>query len=98
MSWEHVALLLGLFGAPALLLSLGHRLRRRPAVWRRVFWGGVIGHSLALLALMIVSMVPPVVWEGGVRARDVAVHWTLALGAVVGGAIGAALQARRRKL
>ena len=97
MNWEHLALLLGLFGAPALLLWLGHRLRYRPAVWRRVFWGGVIGHSLALLALMIVTMVPPILWEGGVRARDVAVHWTLALGAVVGGAIGAALPARRRK-
>ena len=97
MSWEHVVLLLGLFGVPALLLSIGHRLRRRPAVWRRVFWGGVIGHSLALLALMIVTMVPPVLWEGGARPRDVAVHWLLALGAVVGGAIGATLAGRRQE-
>ena len=96
MSWEHVALLLGLFGAPALLLSIGHRLRHRPAVWRRVFWGGLIGHSLALLALMVITMYPPVLWEGGVRARDMAVHWSLILGAVVGGGLAALLPAWRR--
>ncbi|HET9227865.1 MAG TPA: hypothetical protein VFR31_14415 [Thermoanaerobaculia bacterium] len=96
MSWEHVALLLGLFGVPALLLAIGHRLRRRPPLWRRVFWGGLIGHSLALLALMIVMMYPPVLWEGGVRARDIGVHWSLILGAVVGGGIAALLPAWRR--
>ena len=95
MSWEHVALLLGLFGVPALLLSIGHRLRQRPAVWRRVFWGGLIGHSLALLALMIVSMFPPVLWEGGPYMRDIAVHWSLILGAIVGGGIAALLPFRR---
>lgn len=96
MTLEHWALLVGLFVVPASLLAIGHRLRRRPLIWRRVFWGGVIGHSLALLALMIVTMYPPVVWEGGLRARDVAVHWSMVLGGVVGGVIGAALAGRRR--
>jgi hypothetical protein len=98
MSLEHVALLMGLFVVPALLLAIGHRLRRRPPLWRRVFWGGVIGHSIAIVVMLIASMYPPVFWEGGLRARDAAVHWALMLGAMVGSVIAAVLPARRRKL
>ena len=97
MTLENLALLMGLFVVPALLLALGHRLRRRPPFWRRVFWGGVIGHSLAILVMLTATMYPPVVWEGGLRARDVAVHWSMVLGAVMGGVIGAALPARKRQ-
>lgn len=96
MTAEHLALLAGLFAMPALLLALGHRLRRRRPLWRRVFWGAVAGHSVAILVMLTATLYPPVVWEGGLRARDVAVHWSLVLGAVVGGGIGAALPARRR--
>lgn len=88
MSAEHVALLAGLFAIPALLLALGHRLRRRPPFWRQVFWGAVAGHSLALLLTLTVALARPVAWEGGPRARDNAVHWSLLLGAMVGGAAG----------
>ncbi len=97
MSFEHVALLMGLFVVPAVLLAIGHRLRRRPPFWRRVFWGGVIGHSIAVLVMLAVTVYPPVVWEGGLRARDVAVHWAMVLGGIVGGVIAAALAARRRE-
>lgn len=94
MSAEHLALLVGLFVVPALLLALGHRLRRRPPFWRRVFWGGVAGHSIALLVMAAVTMFPPVAWEGGFYARDVTVHWSIVLGALAGGAIAAVLPAR----
>jgi hypothetical protein len=97
MSLENLALLVGLFVAPALLLAIGHRLRRRPPLWRRVFWGGVIGHSIAILVMLTVTMTPPVAWEGGPRLRDAAVHWSMVLGAVLGGGIGAALPARKRR-
>lgn len=97
MTLEHVALLMGLFVVPALLLALGHRYRRRPPLWRRIFWGGVIGHSIAILVMLAATMYPPVIWEGGLRARDVAVHWSMVLGGVVGGVIGAALPARGRR-
>jgi hypothetical protein len=97
MTLENLALLMGLFVVPALLLALGHRLRRRPLVWRRVFWGGVIGHSIAILVMLAATLYPPILWEGGLRARDVAVHWSLILGGVVGGAIAAGLPARRRR-
>lgn len=97
MTLEQLALLVGLFVVPALLLALGHRLRRRPPLWRRVFWGGVIGHSIAILVMLAAALYPPILWEGGLRARDVAVHWSLVLGGVAGGAIAAGLPARRRK-
>lgn len=97
MTLEHWALLVGLFVVPALLLALGHRLRRRPPLWRRVFWGGVIGHSIAILVMLIATMYPPIVWEGGPRSRDVSVHWSLVLGGIVGGAIAAGLPGRQRR-
>jgi ABC-type spermidine/putrescine transport system permease subunit II len=97
MSLENLALLVGFFVVPALLLAIGHRLRRRPPFWRRVFWGGVIGHSIAILVMLVVTMTPPIAWEGGPRLRDAAVHWSMVLGAVIGGVIGAALPARKRR-
>jgi hypothetical protein len=97
MSAEHLALLVGLFVIPALLLALGHRLRRRTPFWRRVFWGAVAGHSAALLVMLAVTLYPPVGWEGGPRARDHAVHWSLLLGSLVGGAIAGALPSRKRR-
>ncbi len=97
MTLENWVLLVGMFVVPALLLALGHRLRRRPPVWRRVFWGGVAGHSIAVLVMLAATLVPPVAWEGGPRPRDHAVHWSMVLGAVAGGAIGAALPGRTRR-
>lgn len=97
MTAEHVALLLGLFVVPAVLLALGHRLRRRRLLLRRVFWGAVVGHSIALLVMLAATLYPPVGWEGGTRPRDIAVHWSMVLGAVAGGALGAALTLRKRR-
>ncbi len=98
MSAEHWALLVGLFAIPALLLALGHRLRRRRPFWRRVFWGAVAGHSIALLVMLAVTLYPPVGWEGGPRSRDHAVHWSLLLGSIAGGAVGGLLRSQGKKL
>ena len=89
MIGERVALLVGLFVVPALLLALGHHLRRRPRVWRRVFWGAVVGHSLALLVTMVAALFPPIWWAGGSFWRDAAVHWSLLFGGLLGAAFGA---------
>lgn len=97
MSLENFALLLGLFVVPALLLAIGHRLRRRPPVWRRIFWGGVIGHSLAVLVTLAAAHYPPIGWEGGPRLRDHAVHWSLVLGAGLGGVVAASLRPRQQR-
>lgn len=97
MSAEHVALLAGLFAVPVLLLALGHRLRNRPPFWRRVFWGAVAGHSIALVVTLAAALYPPIAWADGPRPRDNAVHWALVVGALVGGAIsGMAPSSRER--
>lgn len=84
MSVQGVALLAGLFGAPALLLWLGHGLRHRGPRGRGVFWGAVVGHGVGMAVTLAAALAPPVAWEAGV-GRAVLVHGSLALGAVVGG-------------
>lgn len=84
-----LALLAGMFGVPGLLLWLGHGLRRRPPAWRRAFWGAVLGHTLGVLLTLAAVLYPPVHWEGD-GWRDAAVHGSMLLGAVLGGAAGAA--------
>ena len=91
------ALLVGLFVAPALLLWLGHRLRRHSARLRGVFWGGVIGHSLGMLITLFAAHYPPVFWEGEGWWRAVAVHASMLAGASLGAAAGVALQWRNRE-
>jgi hypothetical protein len=90
-----IALLAGLFAAPAALLRLGSRLRRRGAAARGAFWGGVAGHTLGMAAALWAMMLPPVVWTGGSAWREAAVFGSLAAGALLGAAIGAAAGARR---
>jgi len=90
-----VALLFGLFVAPAVLLWLGQRLRDAGATRRGAFWGGVAGHTLALVATALAAMAPPIVWTGGAALRELVVHWSLVIGAGVGAAVGAAAGLRR---
>jgi hypothetical protein len=89
----NVALLAGLFLVPLALLALGHRLRARTTVQRGAFWGGVIGHTLALCVALTALHAPPVLWEGDVRVA--AAFWSLLLGGAMGALIGA-LRARAR--
>jgi len=95
VSGGHAALLAGLFVAPALLLWLGQRLRDAGAVRRGAFWGGVVGHTAALVATVLATLMPPIVWTGGGALRELVVHWSMAAGAVVGGAVGAVVARRR---
>lgn len=89
-----VMLLAGFFIAPALLLWLGHGLRRRTARARRAFWGGVIGHSLGMLVTLIAAHSPANPWsEGGWRSA--AVHGAMLAGALLGAALGAMAGSRR---
>lgn len=90
------ALLGGLFVAPALLLWLGHRLRRRSARFRGAFWGGVIGHSLGVAITLFATHYPPVFW-GGEGWRAVAVHASMLAGAAAGAVAGAARRWRGRE-
>lgn len=93
MTLGHLALLAGLFAVPVFLLLLGHRLRRRPPLWRRIFWGAVAGHIAGLLVLTIATHYPPVVWEGGSVWRDLAVYWSPLVGAALGALVAAVVGA-----
>lgn len=84
-------MLVGMFLAPAVMLGVGHRLRKRSPAVRGAFWGAVIGHSLAILAMLGASLFPPVGWTEGASGRVFAVYWSLLLGAMLGGLLGAVL-------
>jgi len=94
VSAAQLALLAGLFVAPAVLLRLGGRLRRRGGTARGAFWGGVVGHTLGMAAALWAMMLPPVAWTGGSAWREAAVFGSLAAGALLGAAVGAALRSR----
>jgi uncharacterized membrane protein YkvI len=84
---SRAAFLLGLLIVPALLLWLGHRLRDRSPAQRGAFWGGVIGHSAALIVAVTLLHYPPVMWTGAVRSAIA--MWVMLLGAAAGAALGA---------
>jgi protein-S-isoprenylcysteine O-methyltransferase Ste14 len=86
-----LALLVGFFVVPTILLMIGHRLRERTPRQRGAFWGGIVGHSIALLVAIGALHYPPVIWTTDVR---IAIgFWSMLLGGAVGAAIGA-LRAR----
>ena len=82
-----LALLLGLFAVPALLLYLGHRLRRRSRRARAVFWGALFGHTLAGLIAVVYSMIPPEAWTSADTTRGFFGFY----GMIAGGALGAVI-------
>lgn len=91
-----VALLLGLYGLPVVLLSWGHRLRRLPPRSRRAFWGAVIGHCCAGVLALVAAMYLPEEWTANDRIRGFLGLWALLLLPVAGAAVGALQGATRR--
>lgn len=94
MTASHIALLLGLFVAPAILLYSGHHLRDRSPRGKRRFWGGVVGHIAGMLVAAAAMMGPPVWWEGGGAFREFAVYWSMLIGFLAGKLIGWSLPPR----
>lgn len=95
MTLGSFAMLLGIFGVPAVLLWAGHRLRRRSARWHAAFWGGVIGHVAALLIGSVAAIVPAEQWAPTDLWRGALGLWSfLVLPAI--GAMAGALTARTR--
>lgn len=86
-----IALLTGLFGVPAFLLWIGHRLGERSPLERGIFWGGITGHSIGLLSALIALHYPPVLWSGELRIA--VAFWFMLICGVIGAVIGA-LRAR----
>jgi hypothetical protein len=93
---SRLALVAGLFVVPALLLWLGHRLRRATPTRRRVFWGATVGYLAGVLITLVAIHYPPVLWAGS-DWRTAVVHWGMVVGAAVG-AVAAIVIHRSRGL
>jgi hypothetical protein len=93
MSDSRLALVMGLFVVPAVLLWLGHRLRRQTPARRRIFWGATLGYLLGMLLVLVAIHYPPVLWAGA-DWRTAVVHWGMLLGAVVGAGVGGVMRRR----
>ena len=83
---DRIALLIGLFGVPVLLLMVAHGIRKLSETAKLRFWGGLIGHIGGLSFAVLSMMMPPVLWNDALRTA--AVHWAMIVGFVVGGLLG----------
>ena len=84
MTAPSIALFLGLFGVPSLLMVLGHRLRGRSEAHKRRFWGGVFGYFVGMIVAISAMLVPPVWWAEGAFLRPFLIHWSILLGGLLG--------------
>ena len=87
MTIHHLALLIGLFGVPLAALGLGFKFRKRTPRARAVFWGAVIGHTLATVLASVAAIWPPRVPGPGEETRAALILWTLLAGGVIGALI-----------
>ena len=93
MSGGLAVFLIGLFGVPLVLLTWGHRLRRRGPRSRAAFWGAVSGHCLAGILAVTLGMIPPEAWTGTETLRGVFGFYSL-IALPVAGAVLAGILAR----
>jgi hypothetical protein len=84
-----LAFLIGLFVVPVLLLWYGHKLRRRSARARAVFWGALIGHCIAGTLAVTLGMIPPEAWTPDERVRGFIGLWSLSVFPLAGALLGA---------
>jgi hypothetical protein len=94
MSLGLIALLAGLFVIPVILLYIGHRLRRRSRRWRLMFWGALLGHTVAAVFALWYSMIPPETWTSADFTRGLFGFYGMLLGALTGALAGLALSLR----
>jgi hypothetical protein len=87
MTLANAALLLGFVVVPMLLLWLGHRLRDRTPTQKGAFWGGVIGHTIAMIVAVVALHWPAVVWTAGTN-RELVAFFAMVGGGVLGAIVG----------
>jgi hypothetical protein len=95
MTVHQAALLAGLFLPPLVALALGHRIARRPPRTRTLFWGVVIGHTLAALLATVAALYAPVRWDEANLWRGLLGFWSMPIGGALGAAAGWMLGGRR---
>lgn len=89
MSLLNLAMLVGVFVVPTLLLWLGHRFRRRTPRQRGLFWGALTGYLLGIVSATLAGTLPPYLWAPDDLFRGIAGYGALLLLPVIGGVIGA---------
>ena len=90
-----LALLIGLFVVPTLLLWAGHHWRYRSARVRGAFWGGLIAHTIAALFATAAGLFWPAEWAASDLWRGFFGFWSMLVLSAIGAAIGAAVNGRR---
>ena len=93
MNLNFVVFLIGLVGVPVVLLTFGHRLRRRSRRVQTTFWWAIGGYCVAGVFAIIYSMIPPEAWEAGETVRGFAGIWGMLAIPVVSAGVGAAVRA-----
>jgi hypothetical protein len=89
-----IALLLGLFAAPAFLLWAGHHWRHKSARIRGAFWGGLLAHTLAALIATVAGLYRPAEWAASDLWRGFFGLWSMLVFFAIGAAIGAMRSSR----
>ena len=93
MTIHHLALLLGLFGIPVLALAIGFKFRKQGPRARAIFWGAIIGHTLATVLASVAAIWPPRVPGPEDDVRSAMILWLLLLGGIAGALIALARRA-----
>ena len=93
-----IALLLGLFAVPALLLLAGHHWRHTGPRVRGAFWGGVIAHSGAAVLATVAGVLWPVEWESDDTVRGFLGFWSMLVLSGAGATIGALVNGRTARV
>jgi putative Ca2+/H+ antiporter (TMEM165/GDT1 family) len=88
MNIQLIALMLGMFVVPAILLTAGHKLRKRSPRVQSAFWGAIVGHVIAMLLASYFGMMPAELWQSSDTVRGFFGFWFMLIGPVIGGAIG----------
>ena len=97
MTIHHLALLLGLFAVPIVALAIGFKFRKQGPQARAIFWGAVIGHTIATLFASVAAIWPPRVPGPEDDVRSAMILWTLLLGGILGALLALARLALRER-
>lgn len=88
MTVSFMAMLLGLFVVPLVLLILGHKFRQKTHRQRAMFWWGLSGHVVAVVIATVAAFWPPAFWAATDTTRGLAGFWSLLLLPLLGAVIG----------
>jgi hypothetical protein len=97
MTIHHMALLLGLFAVPVVALAIGFKFRKQGERARSIFWGAIIGHTVATVIASVAAIWPPREPGPGDEIRSALILWTLLLGGVIGALLALARTSLRNR-